>query len=44
MQGTFEEFAIDFLKADGQPLQMIAKQTDDLMGGGIGMPRCSISF
>ena len=26
------------------PLQMIARQTEDLMGGGTEMPRCSISF
>lgn len=28
MQGAFEEFAIDVLKADGQPLQMIANATE----------------
>jgi len=28
MQGSFEEFAIDVLKADGQPLQMIANANE----------------
>jgi sigma-B regulation protein RsbU (phosphoserine phosphatase) len=28
MQGSFEEFAIDVLKADGQPLQMIANAAE----------------
>ncbi|RZN19625.1 ATP-binding protein [Bradyrhizobium sp. Leo121] len=28
MQGSFEEFAIDVVKADGQPLQMIANATE----------------
>ncbi|QQO15499.1 PAS domain-containing sensor histidine kinase [Bradyrhizobium diazoefficiens] len=28
MQGAFEEFAVDVLKADGQPLQMIANATE----------------
>lgn len=28
MQGSFEEFAIDLIKADGQPLQMIANASE----------------
>jgi sigma-B regulation protein RsbU (phosphoserine phosphatase) len=34
MQGTFEEVAIDVLKADGQPLQMIANAAERRDGDG----------
>jgi sigma-B regulation protein RsbU (phosphoserine phosphatase) len=34
MQGSFEEFAIDIIKADGQPLQAIANATERRESGG----------